>query len=32
MSPVVDTLTLTAEDAIALVERAEISAPELHAA
>ena len=32
MSPVVDTLTLTAEDAIALVERAEISAAELHAA
>src|SRR6187402_3420674 len=32
MTPVVDTLTLTAEDAIALVERAEISAAELHAA
>src|SRR6186997_2467285 len=32
MSPIVDTLTLTAEDAIALVERAEISAAELHAA
>ena len=32
MSPIVDTLTLTAEDAIALVERDEISAAELHAA
>ena len=32
MSPVVDTLTLTAEDAIGLVERAEISPSELHAA
>ena len=32
MSPVVDTLTLTAEDAIELVERAEISPSELHAA
>ena len=32
MSAVVDTLTLTAEDAIGLVERSEISAAELHAA
>jgi aspartyl-tRNA(Asn)/glutamyl-tRNA(Gln) amidotransferase subunit A len=32
MSAVVDTLTLTAEEAIGLVERAEISAAELHAA
>ncbi|HET7515632.1 MAG TPA: amidase family protein, partial [Gaiella sp.] len=32
MSAVVDTLTLTAEEAVGLVERAEISAAELHAA
>src|SRR6187200_1985701 len=32
MSPIVDTLTLTAEDAMGLVERAEVSAAELHAA
>ena len=32
MAPVVDTLRLTAEDAIALVERGELSAAELHTA
>ena len=32
MAPVVDTLRLTAEDAIGLVERGEISPTELHAA